>query len=76
MALITLEKLTVFATALADKITENFVKKESGKGLSSNDFTSAYKNKLENLTEITVDSALSSSSMNPVQNKVVKSGLD
>lgn len=79
---------------------------ESGKGLSSNDFTTTEKNKLSGIAAgaevnvqsdwnqsdssaddfiknkpsipaaVTVDSALSDSSENPVQNKVIKSALD
>lgn len=52
---------------------------EDGKGLSTNDYTTAEKEKLSGIDEgankITVDSALSSSSTNPVQNKVVYSEL-
>ena len=46
MKYITLENLTSFATKFSGKITEKFVKKESGKGLSSNDYTAAEKQKL------------------------------
>lgn len=49
MALITLELLDYFATKFADKITAVFVKKESGKGLSSNDYTTSEKQKLSNI---------------------------
>ena len=68
------------------------VDKVEGKGLSSNDFTDAEKAKLAGLenyddTEVrrlieekqdrmTIDSALSSTSTNPVQNKAVKAALD
>ena len=56
------------------------VDKETGKGLSSNDYTIAEKNKLSGIetgaNKTTVDSALSLSSENPVQNKVVKAALD
>lgn len=52
----------------------------SGKGLSTNDYTTAEKEKLAGIeaqaNKTTVDSALSDSSTNPVQNKVVKSALD
>ena len=52
----------------------------SGKGLSTEDYTTAEKTKLagiaEGATATTVDSALSATSENPVQNKVVKSALD
>lgn len=59
--------------------TSGFVTAESGKGLSSNDFTSAYKSKLDGIADgankTTVDSALNSTSENPVQNKAVNSAL-
>ena len=55
------------------------VDKVSGKGLSANDFTNALKAKLDGIaegaTKITVDSALSASSTNPVQNKAVNTAL-
>ena len=49
MKYITLELLTSFATKFADKVTELFVKKESGKGLSTNDYTTAEKTKLSGI---------------------------
>lgn len=56
------------------------VDKESGKGLSANDFTNELKTKLENVaqgaTKVTVDGALSDVSENPVQNKIVKAAID
>ena len=56
----------------------NKVDKVSGKGLSSNDYTDAEKEQLANLVAgtITVDTALSDSSTNPVQNKVVKKAIE
>lgn len=55
----------------------NKVDKVSGKGLSTNDYTTAEKNKLAGIAaganKITVDSALSTTSTNPVQNKVINS---
>ena len=60
----------VVKSAMDKKVTE-----EAGKGLSTNDFTNAYKTKLDNIEEeankTIVDSALSLTSENPVQNKVV-----
>ncbi len=57
----------------------NKVDKVSGKGLSTNDFTTAEKEKLAGITagatKITVDDALSSTSTNPVQNKVINTAL-
>lgn len=53
---------------------------ESGKGLSTNDFTDAYKTKLDNISEeankVEIDSSLSGTSTNPVQNKVVKAAIE
>ena len=43
---------------------------------TDNNYTTTEKNKLSGLTNITVDSAMSSSSTNPVQNKVVKAYID
>lgn len=60
---------------MADNLS-GYVKKEDGKGLSSNDYTDEEKEKLEGLHNTTVDGTLSSSSVNPVQNKVVKAELD
>lgn len=55
------------------------VDKVEGKGLSTNDYTTDEKNKLAGIAtganKTTVDSALSSSSTNPVQNKVVNTAL-
>ena len=55
------------------------VDKVSGKGLSTNDFTDTDKSKLDGIAtganKTTVDSALSSTSTNPVQNKVVNTAL-
>lgn len=64
----------VINSALAGKVNT-----ESGKGLSTNDFTTAEKNKLAGIasgaTAVTVDSALSTTSTNPVQNKVINTAL-
>ena len=46
MKYITLEILNSFAAKFSAKVAELFVKKESGKGLSSNDYTAAEKSKL------------------------------
>ena len=52
-----------------------FVPAETGKGLSSNDYTVEEKEKLAGIEEgankTTVDTALSSTSTNPVQNKII-----
>ena len=55
-------------TLLNDKVD-----KVSGKGLSTNDFTNAYKSTLDNYS---VDSTLDSTSTNPIQNAVVTQALD
>lgn len=56
------------------------VDKVDGMGLSTNDFTTEEKEKLAALdpdaTKVTVDSELSSTSTNPVQNKVIYAKLD
>lgn len=61
-------------TAMAGKVDV-----VEGKGLSTNDFTTAEKTKLAGIAaganKITVDSALNSFSTNPVQNKVIKNAL-
>ena len=60
---------------MGKKLQDNKVDKVSGKGLSTNDYTTAEKTKLAGIADgankTTVDSALSSSSTNPVQNKIV-----
>lgn len=57
----------------------NKVDKVEGKGLSTNDYTTTEKNKLAGIAtganKTVVDSALSSSSTNPVQNKVINTAL-
>ena len=59
---------------------DNKVDKVNGKGLSTEDYTTAEKTKLSGIetgaNKTTVDSSLSSSSTNPVQNKVIKGALD
>lgn len=61
------------------KITSAFVKKDGNKVLSTNDYTTDEKTKLagiaEGATNVTVDTALSSTSTNPVQNKAVNTAL-
>lgn len=65
----------VVNTALGNKVD-----KVSGKGLSTNDYTTTEKNKLAGIAEgankTTIDSALSTSSTNPVQNKIVTSNIN
>lgn len=74
-------RINVFGTYM-DKVEAEIdkkVDKESGKGLSTNDFTNAYKTKLENISEgatkVIVDSKLNSDSTNAIQNKIVTSSL-
>lgn len=61
-------------------IDANKVDKVAGKGLSTNDYTTTEKNKLAGIAEgankTVVDSELSSTSTNPVQNKAVYAKLD
>lgn len=61
------------------KTQDEFVAKEAGKALSTNDYTTAEKNKLAGIADgankTIVDSALNESSTNPVQNKVVNTAL-
>lgn len=98
--------LIYFNTALKKKTDATYVAKESGKGLSSNDYTNAEKEKLENIEEnaganvqadwnetnvnsdsyiknkpnipegVEVDTAMSDTSTNAVQNKVIKAYVD
>lgn len=67
-----------FATTIVNQIG-NKVDKVDGKGLSTNDYTTAEKNKLSGIetgaNKIIVDSVLSSTSTNPVQNKVINSAI-
>lgn len=63
------------STAIADKVD-----KVDGKGFSTNDYTDEEKTKLAGIetgaTKTTIDSELSSTSVNPVQNKVIATALD
>ena len=80
--------LTSLATTVGGKADTTYVNtelakkvdKETGKGLSSNDFTAAYKNKLDGVeaeaNKTIVDDDLSATSANPVQNRVVKAAID
>lgn len=61
-------------------IIANKVDKVAGKGLSTNDFTTELKDKLDGVeagaNKTVVDAELSATSENPVQNKAVKAALD
>lgn len=61
-------KISSIEGQVADKVDA-----VAGKELSSNDFTDAFKEKLENLQ---IDSVLNSTSTNPVENKVIYTALE
>lgn len=67
------------ASVIVEEGDKRYVKKESGKGLSTNDYTTAEKNKLAQIeaqaNKINVDSSLSTNSENPVQNKIINAAL-
>lgn len=73
-------QLEYFKGKLDAKNDEKYVAKEAGKVLSTNDFTNAYKTKLDGIAEgankTVVDSALNKESTNPVQNKVIATKLE
>lgn len=98
--------LIYYSSALKAKTDAKYVAKESGKGLSTNDYTTAEKNKLKDIAEgaevnvqadwnetntasdayiknkpnipsgVVVDAAMSDTSENAIQNKVVKKYID
>ena len=70
-------------TTIRDKTKgylEEYVKKEIGKGLSSNDFTNEMKAKLDGIaaeaTKVIVDTIITSSGTNPVQGQAIYSALE
>lgn len=69
-----------YTKAEVDGFLNNKVSKEAGKGLSTNDYTTAEKDKLAGVeaqaNKTVVDAELSNFSTNPVQNKVIKAELD
>ena len=67
---------TTKVTAVVTAADGRYVKKEAGKGLSTEDFTTAEKTKLAGLSNTTVDSSFVADSVNPVQSKVIKEALD
>lgn len=73
-------QLEYFKGKLDAKNDEKYVAKEAGKVLSTNDFTNAYKTKLDGIAEgankTIVDSTLNKESTNPVQNKVIATKLE
>lgn len=72
---VTAENIARLWINMKNHVKDGYVAKVSGKGLSTEDYTTAEKQKLNELHNTTVDSALSSSSTNPVQNKVVNTAL-
>lgn len=62
--------ISTLTTSLGNKVDKN-----GSKQLSTNDFTDAFKTKLEGLEKITIDNELSNSSSNPVENKVVNAKI-
>lgn len=67
---------TTKVTAVVTAADARYVRKEAGKGLSTEDFTTAEKTKLAGLANTTVDSSFVADSVNPVQSKVIKEALD
>ena len=69
------DRLALYDGLIKTHITNTTVAKETGKGLSTNDYTTTEKNKLAGIADgankTIVDSALNTSSTNPVQNKVI-----
>ena len=74
------DRLILYDGLIKTHITNTTVAKETGKGLSTNDYTTTEKNKLAGIADgankTIVDDALSSTSTNPVQNKVIKAYVD
>lgn len=76
----TIPSITGLATeSYVNNIANAKVDKVNGKGLSTNDYTTAEKTKLSGIAtganKTVVDTKLSSSSTNPVQNKVVNTAI-
>ena len=69
-----------FLSKIKSWVGTNYVAKEAGKGLSTNDYTTTEKNKLAGIeaeaNKTILDNALSDSSENGVKNYVIKAGLD
>ena len=74
------DRLTLYDGLIKTHITNTTVAKETGKGLSTNDYTTEEKTKLAGIAtganKTIVDSALNTSSTNPVQNKVIASEIN
>lgn len=73
-------QLAYFKGKLDAKNDEKYVAKEAGKVLSTNDFTNAYKTKLDGIeagaNKTVVDESLNKESTNPVQNKAIATKLE
>ena len=67
---------TTKVTAVVTAADARYVKKEAGKGLSTEDFTTAEKTKLAGLSNTTVDSSFVANSTNPVQSAVIQTALE
>lgn len=76
----TLTKKWFYEKTEIDTKLSNKVDKETGKGLSTEDYTSAEKTKLTNIeneaNKTTVDTVLSDSSSNPVRNSAVTTAIN
>lgn len=74
------DKSDVYTKTETNNALNTKVDKVENMGLSTNDFTNSEKQKLEGIatgaTKTTVDTALSSTSTNPVQNKAVNTALN
>lgn len=68
--------ITLFGNAFAAKVTELFVKKEDGKGLSANDFTDILKDKLDDIEEGAQVNVIESVSVNGVALEVTEKGVN
>ena len=66
--------------ATEESVKGKYVAQVTGKGLSTNDYTTTEKNKLSGIAEgankTVVDAALNTTSANPVQNKIVASSIN
>lgn len=67
---------TTKVTAVVTAADARYVRKEAGKGLSTEDFTTAEKTKLAGLANTTVDSSFVANSTNPVQSAVIQTALE
>lgn len=72
---VTAENIARIWNNMKNHVKDGYVAKVSGKGLSTEDYTTAEKEKLLNLKNLTIDSELSSTSTNTVQNKAVNAAL-